>query len=143
MSERWRKAAIPLAIHRSPEWADNSTGTWREEIEAAFNPEDIERFRAGYLCLKCWESQETSFPEVCSLIGCGYRMRDKQAADLEKMLKPGIKQVGPTTSIAEELDRLDDTHERRVHVPGRQILIPKAVHFEKGKVKARGKLHTF
>ena len=139
--ERWRRAPEILEVRDDPSRLDGDTGTLRQGYEVALSSESIERLRTGYLCLRCLEPQSEPFPAKCGAWWCTYAMRTEQAADFARKFK-GQKIVGPSTSMEEELDRLDDTHERRIHVPGLQILIPRSIKVEKGKLTATGRLHN-
>ena len=56
----------------------------------AVDEETIQRMFQGYVCMNCLEPQEQPFPEVCqalklpdgTVVGCYYRMRDRQLWDL-------------------------------------------------------------
>jgi hypothetical protein len=47
----------------------------------------VDRIAKGYLCLKCFEPQETAFPIECAARWCRYQMRDRQALDFLAMFK--------------------------------------------------------
>lgn len=121
---RWRQPVIPLAVTDEPTVVSVLNGKERVEIRTRFKPADIERFRTGYCCLECWEPHEHPFPEQCSL--CGYRMRDRQAADFARLFK-GPERDPRAVRLEQEQDRVDDTHERNFHVTTSGIVIPKGV----------------
>ena len=123
-----------------PTLLTRETGSVRNNVLLTLHPEDVERVRLGFVCIKCLEPQREAFPEKCSL--CNFPIRAEQS-DYFRRFYEGETRVGPSTNMNEELDRLDDWHERRLHVPGAQILIPRSLKIEGKKVKATGRLHTF
>lgn len=82
------------------------------EVDVTVTAETLERMRLGYMCAKCYEPQETPFPEVCSLPGCGFPIREK---NLEKIAQDfaGERWLGPQQSIEDELAGLAERSERR------------------------------
>ena len=102
MSERWRQPAIPLGIETTDQMVTLSDGRTLALSAPALRPEDIERARAGYLCLKCLEPFEHAWPERCHV--CGAPIRREQAAYLAR--EYGEIRLGPSTSIEDELAAL-------------------------------------
>lgn len=124
MSERWRKPVIPVAVEtEAGEYSHDGEG-WRRAVNWTLKPEDYKRVEAGYVCVHCMEPQEKPFPEVCSL--CGFPMAEKQSS-LLSFEDRGSKHIGPSTSMSDELDRLDDTSERNRHKSGSSIWLPRGV----------------
>jgi hypothetical protein len=68
-------------------------------------PDDVERARLGYLCLKCLEPFEQAWPERCPV--CGAPIRREQAAYFAREFG-GVLQLGPSTTLEEELARLKE-----------------------------------
>ena len=105
-SERWRRPARVLDIQQSP-----TQGLWlpdgrvQGEVEIAFDPETIERMRAGYMCVKCLEPFEHSWPERCPV--CGSPVREKQAEHFAREYA-GEQLLGPRRSLQEEIDSLPE-----------------------------------
>lgn len=124
ITRRWAKPVIPLAVTDEPTRATVVNGREVLEVSARFRPDDIERFRLGYVCMNCFEPHETPFPENCSL--CGYQMRDKQPAEFERCFK-GVERDPRAQRIQEGLDRVDDTHERSFYVVKNGIVVPRTV----------------
>lgn len=120
-AERWRKPVIPLAVEDDPHSATHDGHVLRAGFNATFDAETIERFRQGYACMRCWEPQETPFPETCPL--CRYPIRDRQREDFAAEFE-GEKWIGPTTSLADEFERMVTEGEKRRHKPGSSIWIP-------------------
>lgn len=108
MSERWRQPAIPVAIEPTDQIVTLGDGRTLALSAPALRPEDIERARAGYLCLKCLEPFERAWPEKCN--ACGAPIRREQAAYLAR--EYGEIQLGPSTSLSDELAALK---EKEVH----------------------------
>lgn len=122
--ERWRKPVRPLAITEAPTVITTELGRETQEVKTRFRPEDIERFRTGYCCLRCWEPHETPWPERCAV--CRYPIRKEQAAEFARLFK-GEERDPRAVRIEEGLDRVDDTHERRFYETKSGIVIPRAI----------------
>lgn len=122
--QRWRKPVKPLAVTEEPTVITTELGRETQEIRTRFRPEDIERFRTGYCCLRCWEPHETPFPEACAL--CSYPMRSEQAAEFSRLFK-GQERDPQAVRIEQGLDRVDDTHERRFHETKTGIIVPRPI----------------
>jgi hypothetical protein len=124
--ERWRKPAVPLEISQDVEsaWWDGTR--WYGGTNATYGTEDHERFRAGRLCFGhsglCAEPFETPFPETCSV--CGYEVRENQARDYAIEFQ-GEKHIGPSTSMRQEMDRLNDWADREYHTTRSGIVVPR------------------
>jgi len=120
-AERWRMPPRAITVENDPSQAVFDGNVHRSGYNATFDENTIERFRLGYLCLRCWEPQQTPFPVACSL--CGYSMSELQQGDFDKEFA-GTKWIGPTTSLSDEYERMIDDGKRRRHEPGSSILIP-------------------
>lgn len=72
-----------------------------------YDRESTERIRQGYACAKCMEPFETAWPRSCPF--CGAPVAARQSEYLARELDIQIMQIGPRTSLAEELAGL---HER-------------------------------
>jgi hypothetical protein len=123
MTERWRKPVVPVASETTPNDLFWDGLVWRKDVEHTLTEEDYGRVEAGYVCVNCLEPQEKSFPKNCSL--CNFEMRDRQARILMVDYR-GKKDIGPSTTLQWELDRLDDEKERKSHKPGSSIWVPDA-----------------
>ena len=121
MSERWRKPVKIYKAEESSENADQIAGKWYRGLKWTLAAEDFQRVRSGYVCLQCLEPHEFPFPEHCSL--CGYAIKERQSKEMDLEFA-GFEHVGPQTNIEDELDILDDTHERSLWTPGGTILVP-------------------
>lgn len=124
VNARWRKPVRPMAVEDLTTTATVINGRETLEVKARFTPEDIERFRLGYVCINCFEPHETPLPENCSL--CGYAMRDQQPAEFERAFM-GVERDPRAVRIEQELDRLDDKHERNFHITKSGIVVPRPV----------------
>lgn len=127
--ERWRKPIRILALEEDPNSADMIGGKWYRGVKFATDAEGWRRIREGWVCVMCTEPQERPFPEACSL--CGYRMADRQTKDLEVEFV-GEDTMGPSTTLRQELDRLDDTHERRLWTPKGTIVVERGLNGNSG-----------
>lgn len=121
IKQRWRKPVTALAVDDTFEWATSDLGRATLDYKARFAPEQIERFRLGYVCLECWEPHESPFPEKCSL--CGYGMRAWQNEDFARKFQ-GVERDPRAKLIERELDALDDKHERNYHTTNSGIVVP-------------------
>lgn len=127
-AERWRKPVIPLAVEDDPNTATFDGHVTRAGYNATFDDDTIERFRQGYACIRCWEPQETPFPEACSFMAgtkfaCGYPMRDRQREDFSAEFE-GEKWIGPATSLSDEFERMIHEGQKKRHQPGSSIWVP-------------------
>lgn len=69
------------------------------------SPEDIERARAGYVCLKCLETFERPWPERCST--CGAPIRREQALYFAREFG-GVVDLGSRTTIEDEIAGMEE-----------------------------------
>ena len=122
--ERWRRPLKVYKVEEDANSADMIAGEWHRGIRFTLDAESLARLRAGYACLMCLEPHEQPFPDACSL--CGYAIAARQTKDMEIEFA-GLEHVGPATTMADELARLDDTHERRIWTPGHSITVPAGV----------------
>jgi hypothetical protein len=122
--QRWKKPVTALAVDDTFEWATSDLGRATLDYKARFSPEQIERFRLGYICLECWEPHESPFPEKCIL--CGYEMRARQNEDFARKFQ-GVERDPRAKLIETELDALDDKHERNYYETNSGIVIPKGI----------------
>jgi len=95
----------------------------RAPVHMAFDPYDVGRMQAGYVCLQCKEDLDTAFPDVCPV--CGYRMAARQAEDFAKEFR-GTTHVGPTTTLEEEREIMQELR-RREAVDSGEIWTPSIV----------------
>jgi hypothetical protein len=100
LAERWRKPIVPLAIEpHEKEILVLPDGRSHRQAMLALRPEDMERLRSGFACLKCFEPFEQAWPERCHV--CGAPVRREQASFFARELGPAM-QVGPRTTLEEE-----------------------------------------
>lgn len=109
MSERWRQPAIPIALEPVDQEVVLPDGRSLAVAAPALKPEDIERARLGYLCLKCLEPFERPWPELCHV--CGAPIRREQAAYFAREFGGEIH-FGPSTSLEEERAGLDERRQK-------------------------------
>jgi hypothetical protein len=109
------------AVEHSTTHVINDGQVDRPGLDVTFDAETVARMRLGYLCMRCWEPQEQSFPHACSL--CGYGMAEFQLRDFtEEFL--GEKHIGPSTTLDDELEMMRDRKARERHVGGSSIWVP-------------------
>lgn len=124
VKQRWRVPVRPLAVRDDLGFASADLGRMTGEYTARFSESDIERIRLGYVCIKCWEPHEVSFPERCAL--CGFPIRDEQRIEFDHKFK-GPERNPRAVLIEKELDALDDRHERNFHVTKAGVVIPRRI----------------
>lgn len=124
MKERWRVPVKPLAVKDEMNWATAELGRATSEFSARFTENDIHRIKQGYVCIRCWEPHEVSFPERCLV--CGFPMRLEQVAFFtEKFM--GTERDPRATRIESALSDLDDRHDKNFHVAKTGIIVPRKV----------------
>jgi hypothetical protein len=124
-----RKPVIPIGVEESESHALLlRNGEVRSAFNVTLSREDMGRVRAGYVCVRCYETQDTPFPDQCWV--CEFPMKERQLEYLGKAYQ-GEQYMGPTTSLEDELAMLEEAEEiaRRkewgVSVP--QIVVPRAI----------------
>lgn len=126
----WDTPVIPTYIKKDAStlvaFGDNDL---RQGVEMGLTPDDINRIREGYVCIKCKEPQPRPFPKTCSL--CGLPMAEAQRELFAKLYHGTAtegRDWGSSIDWTDELDRLDweleqDNWEAAGNVPG--IIVPK------------------
>lgn len=74
----------------------------------------------GYMCAACYEPLDPPFPEVCSLPGCGFHVRDEQRRYMTERFG-GYKWVGPSKELVEGLEappEIPRPKNSRIWLPG-------------------------
>jgi hypothetical protein len=100
LAERWRKPVVPVAIEpHEREVLVLPDGRSLRNALIALNPEDVDRLRAGFVCLKCFEPFEQAWPERCPV--CGAPVRREQARFFASEMGAPM-QIGPRTTLEEE-----------------------------------------
>ena len=77
--------------------------------------EEFPAMRAGYICAQCIEELDRAFPENCPV--CNFPMRDHQAEYLGRMYV-GNRQIGPSTTLADEALTMQEMRERQARELG-------------------------
>ena len=126
LERRWARPVRPVQVENTTDVVLGDDGEPRQDFNATFRADDIERFRHGRACLRCWEPLETAWPERCPV--CRYQVWANQARDFARHYA-GEQWVGPSTSLSEELDRLDWQHDERMWRKhgAKGILLPRGV----------------
>lgn len=124
MIRRWAKPVRPEMIETTESVATADTGRATLDARVKFNPDDVERMRLGYVCIRCWEPHESPFPDRCDL--CTYPMRAEQPAEFERAYK-GSERNPRAVLIEKELAALDDKHERTFHTNRLGIIVPNSI----------------
>jgi len=119
----WRRPSVPIAVEDG-EFATAETGRATLDYKARFSEVEIGRRREGYVCVNCWEPQETPFPEKCCL--CGFPMQRLQRQVFDAQFQ-GNERARWVERIEDELEKLEDTHERNFHKTKTGIMVPKGV----------------
>lgn len=118
---RWRKPATVMAVSTDVNRTSSDAGRPQLGVSIRLHPDDVERVRQGYLCLKCLEPSQERFPEKCKV--CGYAMKLYQAEDFAKTYG-GVERNPRAVLIESELEKLDDKHERNFWAPKPTIIVP-------------------
>jgi hypothetical protein len=92
-------------------------------VNVSVSKETFEAMLEGYVCALCYERQDEPFPVKCKAEWCPMEMRAKQRELLEQLYQ-GERWIGPRTSDADELERMDEESIRRRHVNRSRILLP-------------------
>jgi len=124
LNARWRKPVKPMAVADEPGWASAETGRATQDYKVRFHPDDVERIRLGYVCIRCWEPHEKPFPDTCGL--CGFPMKLDQPKEFENKFK-GEERNPRAVLIEKELDALDDKADREFYVVKNGIIVPRTV----------------
>ena len=100
ITERWAKPVNILGYEDSPRSVVYN-GRVYCRMTWILGHDDVERVRLGRVCISDLEPQEEPYPERCMV--CGFPMRKLQASVFEEFYE-GEAAIGPTTSIAEEME---------------------------------------
>lgn len=119
-SRDWRKPSIPIAVEDG-QFATSEVGRDTLDYKARFTEDEIGRRKDGYVCIQCWEPHERPFPDHCSL--CGFPMARMQRQVFEAQFQGG-ERARWVERIEEELEKLEDTHERNFHTTKTGIIVP-------------------
>lgn len=112
MAERWNKPVIPIALEPVDQGLFLADGRRLGILAPVLSPEDVERARQGYICLRCLQWFEKPWPEKCFV--CGAPIRTKQAEYFAREFGGEI-QLGPSTSLDDELEALREKETRDEH----------------------------
>lgn len=116
MSRDARKPVIPIGVEESETHALLlRNGETRSAFNVTLSHEDLGRMKAGYVCVRCYEVQDTPHPKECWV--CKFPMAERQAEYLAKAFQ-GEQHMGPTISLEDELAMLEEAEEmarREVH----------------------------
>lgn len=107
MMERWRAPVIPLDVEQQPDqgiWLPD--GRVQGAVTLILTADDVQRICAGYACAKCLEPLERAWPERC--LACGAAIRRDQADYIARELAREVALLGPSTSLADEIERLPE-----------------------------------
>lgn len=109
MARDARRPVIPVAVEESDTHALLlKDGTTRSAYNITLSPEDTGRVRAGYVCVRCYETQDAPFPEECWV--CKFPMKERQLEYFGRAFQ-GNQHMGPTTSLEDELAMLREAEE--------------------------------
>lgn len=106
VSERWRRAVVPIEIDPGhPEGIWLPDGRVLGGAKLVLTGDDVDRLRAGFVCMKCLEPFERSWPERCHV--CGFYVRREQAAYFAREYG-GIERVYRGVDLNEERERVHE-----------------------------------
>jgi hypothetical protein len=106
LAERWRRPVIPIEID-----SGHAEGIWLPDgrvlgsARLLLDGDDVDRMRAGFVCMKCLEPFERSWPERCHV--CGFYVRREQAAHFAREYG-GIERVYRGLDLNEERERVHE-----------------------------------
>jgi hypothetical protein len=106
LAERWRRPVIPIEIdpgHAEGIWLPD--GRVLGSARLLLDGDDVDRMRAGFVCMKCLEPFERSWPERCRV--CGFYVRREQAAYFAREYG-GIERVYRGLDLSEERERVHE-----------------------------------
>lgn len=101
-------------------------GQVRRAVHLHMDEESVERIRAGYVCIHCYEPQDEAFPEHCRIRQCRYPMRDKQARRFALEFKGTIR-IGPQSTLETEEAAMAEWAEKRAQAERDPILRPSQI----------------
>ena len=122
--ERWAEPIKVFSVYDDPRhvYHDPVRGGLMRGFSYTTDLEGWNRIKAGYVCILCMQPHEESYPEACSL--CSFPMRRAQDKVAQEKFG-GYRWMGPRTSYADELERLDtDVKPRDGHNPNAHIQVP-------------------
>lgn len=106
MARDARRPVIPIGVEESETHALLlGNGEVRSAFNVTLSDEDFGRVRAGYVCARCFEAQDSPFPEQCWV--CKFPMRERQTEFVAKAYQ-GHQRMGPSTSLEDELALLEE-----------------------------------
>ena len=106
MAERWRKPVVPIEIDPGhSEVIYLPDGRTHGAAKLVLHVDDVDRMRAGFVCMKCLEPFERSWPERCHV--CGFYVRREQAAYFAREYG-GIERVYRGFDLEEERERVHE-----------------------------------
>lgn len=116
IAERWRRPIKIFAVSEDEESVVRFSERegWHRGVRWITDEEGLSRMKSGQVCFHCTEPQPPPAPnpppEVCSL--CGYGIRSQQQRDLDREFR-GTEKIGASTSISDELARLDHLSDKK------------------------------
>lgn len=120
-----RAPVIPIGVEVD---ADNlvimSNGEMRHDYRVILSDEDVGRMKAGYVCAKCMDVQDTPFPKACGT--CGFPMSDRQSQFMAKAYQGTIR-VGPQSTLDTEMAAMEEWEEAQRRSQRDQILRPSQI----------------
>lgn len=100
-----KPAWTPIHVEDSTDgsYVRYANGDVKRDIDIHPTPEQYEMMKQGFMCIRCFELQDTAFPETCGLPGCdgyakGFPMRERQRQVMESEMQDEIRTPPKTTS---------------------------------------------
>lgn len=116
IAERWRRPIRIFGVNEDQESVVRFSERegWYRGVRWVTDEEGLNRMRVGQVCFNCTEPQPPPAPnpppELCGV--CGYGIRKNQQRDLDREFA-GKEKIGPSTSMSDELARLDHLSEKQ------------------------------
>lgn len=90
---------------------------WMRDVILEVPDEWSRMIHQGYMCLQCYQRFREPYPEVCTLPGCGYRVRENQVRDFDHAYRGEAANDVPTVEETIEKSRRL-LRERDIWLPG-------------------------
>jgi hypothetical protein len=110
---RWNEPCIPTDNWLDPDHVQITRDGRVMQITCfQFSNRNMRRIRQGHVCAKCWNPQETPFPEHCAIGWCRFPMRTEQAAYLARMYRDNVMDGGDAAAEEDQRARISEAREK-------------------------------
>jgi len=123
------RPVIPRMVDEDPDHVTvRAGGQLARAPLVALEEYDMNRLKAGYICIQCLEDLDISLPTQCPI--CKFPMAERQQ---EKLMKEyvGNVRVGPSTTLEEEREIMIELRKKEAVDAGRMwtpsIVVPRGL----------------